>query len=233
MEPADHLPGYVLEESLASGPVGQTWRARDGAGEVVVVKRLPAPPDALRRRLRQDAAVLGSIAEPHVSPVREVVEAGSDVFVVTDFEPGGNLAAVLAVRGGLSAHELVTLLAPLARALAAAHDRDVVHGAVTATNVVFSADGRPMLTDFGHRAGVGGDAGRESAASDDVRQLAELGVTALAGRLGDAPAALRDALESARSDDERDRPGAAELADLVLASCAAAPIGLVGPRTGA
>ena len=53
---------------------------------------------------------------------------------------------------------MVTLAGPLAQALAAAHARGAVHGDVTPANVLFAADGRPLLADLG-LARAAGEAG--------------------------------------------------------------------------
>lgn len=63
--------------------------------------------------------------------------------------PRGSLADLLAGRPALDAGEAVTILAPLASCLAAMHERGVAHGAVSPSNVLFRADGAPMLVGFG------------------------------------------------------------------------------------
>jgi serine/threonine protein kinase len=49
----------------------------------------------------------------------------------------------------------VTVGAPLAQALAAAHARALVHGDVTPSNVLFTAEGMPLLADLGVARVVG------------------------------------------------------------------------------
>jgi len=68
---------------------------------------------------------------------------------VLDHAPGGSLATLLARRGSLEPGEVVTIGAPLAQALAAAHSRGLVHGDVSPANVLFTADGMPLLSDLG------------------------------------------------------------------------------------
>jgi hypothetical protein len=124
--------------------------------------------------------------------------------------------------------ELVTLLAPLASALADAHDRALVHADVAAGNVVFGSDGRPMLGGFGVARAM--HLGRRAAATaaDDVFALASLAV-ASSDRLAGAPVALVQAVEAALVEDASARPDARALAQALLASCPAAPIRLAAP----
>jgi hypothetical protein len=138
--------------------------------------------------------------------------------------PGGSLAALLARRGALTPGEVVTVIAPLAQALAAAHDCGRGHGAITADAVEFTAEGRPLLTDAGLARRL------ELDPAGDVAALADVGWLALTGGAGDAevaaPGALVDALRRAMSADPGERPDAAVLAELVLRACPAEPVQL-------
>src|SRR3712207_899361 len=69
--------------------------------------------------------------------------------------------ALLTRRGRLRPGEVVTALAPVAAALAHAHERGVVHGDLSPGNVVFTAEGRPVLTDLGVARVLGEEAARE------------------------------------------------------------------------
>jgi hypothetical protein len=145
------LPGYDVQALLGFGATGEVWRARHVAtGETVALKRLrdgadPAAVDALRR----EASLLRSLDTPYVVRLREVVGTGADAVLVLDHAAGGSLATLLARRGSLEPGEVVTIGGPLAQALAAAHSRGLVHGDVTPSNVLFTEDGMPLLSDLG------------------------------------------------------------------------------------
>ncbi|MDP9428402.1 MAG: protein kinase, partial [Actinomycetota bacterium] len=81
--------------------------------------------------------------------------------LVLDLLAGGSLAALLSRRGRLRPGEVVTALAPVAAALAHAHERGVVHGDLSPGNVVFTAEGRPVLTDLGVARVLGEEAAGE------------------------------------------------------------------------
>jgi serine/threonine protein kinase len=161
------LPGYDVQALIGFGATGEVWRARELAtGAAVAVKRLRdgADPEAVAS-LRREAAVLRSLDTPYVVRLRAVLGEGADTVLVLDLAGGGSLAALLARRGSLDPGEVVTIAAPLAQALAAAHARGLVHGDVTPSNVLFTADGMPLLADLGlarlagqPRAGVDGTA---------------------------------------------------------------------------
>jgi hypothetical protein len=129
----------------------------------VAVKLLVAG-DAERQA--REAALLGELDHPHLVRLHEVVHGprrGGQprVALVLDLLSGGSLAALLARRGRLRPGEVVTALAPVAAALAHAHERGVVHGDLSPGNVVFTAEGRPVLTDLGVARVLGEEAAGE------------------------------------------------------------------------
>lgn len=162
LDPADRpipvVPGYVLEELLGRGGSGQVWRGRPrGGGAPVAVKVLVrGDPD---RQVRE-AALLAELDHPHLVRLHRVVRRESrggaaDIALVLDLLPGGSLAALLARHGRLRPGEVVTAVAPVAAALAHAHERGIVHGDLSPGNIVFTAEGRPVLTDLGTARLVG------------------------------------------------------------------------------
>ncbi|HEX2075348.1 MAG TPA: protein kinase [Geodermatophilus sp.] len=149
---APAVPGYRLEQLLGRGGSGEVWRAVPrGGGPPVAVKVLVAGDP---ERQAREAALLGELDHPHLLRLLEVVHqprrgGQSRVALVLELLPGGSLAALLARRGRLRPGEVVTAIAPVAAALAHAHDRGVVHGDLSPGNIVFTAEGRPVLTDLG------------------------------------------------------------------------------------
>ena len=256
------LPGFDVVELLGFGSTGEVWLARERAtGVPVALKRLRAGADlAARDRLRREAAVLAGVDHPHVVRLRGVHGDGDALVLVLDLAARGSLARLLATRCQLSAAEVVTIAVPLAQALAAVHAQGLVHGDVTPANVLFAADGRPMLSDLGiarllgsPAAEVGGTSGFLDPAgagtgspgpASDVHGLAATCLAALAGRpaydeLGarlqvppGTPQALADALERALAPDPFDRPTAEEFALAVFDSGPAEPVGFDGSASG-
>ena len=102
---------------------------------------------------------------PHLVRLIEVVHqprrgGAARVALVLELLEGGSLAALLARRGRLRPGEVVTTIAPVAAALAHAHANGVVHGDLSPGNIVFTAEGRPVLTDLGVARVLGEVGGR-------------------------------------------------------------------------
>lgn len=146
------VPGYRIEEWLGRGGSGEVWRAVPRSGGPAVAVKLLVAGDAERQA--REAALLGELDHPHLVRLHEVVHeprrgGGLRVALVLDLLAGGSLAALLARRGRLRPGEVVTAIAPVAAALAHAHEHGVVHGDLSPGNIVFTAEGRPVLTDLG------------------------------------------------------------------------------------
>ncbi|SDD14595.1 Serine/threonine protein kinase [Geodermatophilus telluris] len=146
------VPGYRLESLLGRGGSGEVWRAVPRAGGRPVAVKVLLAGDAERQA--REAALLGALDHPHLVRLHEVVHqprrgGPPRVALVLDLLEGGSLADLLSRRGRLSPGEVVTALAPVAAALACAHEQGVVHGDLSPGNVVFTAEGRPVLTDLG------------------------------------------------------------------------------------
>src|ERR1700733_12055230 len=140
------LPGYRVEELLGCGSSGGGWRGRvNETGVAVAVKRIWLSDRAQRAAALSEAAMLSALDHPHLMKLHEVRHVDDDAIVlVLDLAAGGSLASLLDRRGRLTVGEVVTALAPIAAALAYAHGTNVVHGDVSAANVLFTEIGLPL-----------------------------------------------------------------------------------------
>jgi hypothetical protein len=153
-----------MEELLGRGGSGEVWRAvpRGGGAPVAVKVLVTGDPE----RQAREAALLGELDHPHLVRLVEVVHqprrgGRARVALVLELLAGGSLAALLARRGRLRPGEVVTAISPVAAALAHAHAAGVVHGDLSPGNVVFTAEGRPVLTDLGVARVLGSEAAAE------------------------------------------------------------------------
>ena len=205
------LPGYDVRSLVGDGRAGDLWSAVELAtGEPVALRRVGGVGDADRLR----ALVARCAGLPYVVRLRDVVAHDGLLVLVTDAPAGGALDALVARRGALDPGEVVTIGVPLAEALAAAHARGLVHGALTASSVLFTADGMPLLADLGLEP-------PGATPQEDVAALAELCAGLLAP--GAAPE-LEAALGGVAG--PQGGPGAAGLADLLRGACPPEPVRL-------
>ena len=121
----------------------QTWHAQDvrSGHDVALSVVANVPADVTYRMVELSATV----RHPHLLPVLDVIVEGSRVGVVSSWPSAGRLSDLLERRGPLSVGETLTVLRPLAAALAAIHRHGLLHGNLGAAVVGFDRSGRPLL----------------------------------------------------------------------------------------
>ncbi|MFD8143254.1 protein kinase [Streptomyces sp. NPDC059708] len=144
---------YRLERRLGAGGMGEVWAGHDLAlDRPVAVKVLleAATDEELIARFRREATIGARLQHPGITVVHDVGQHEGRLFIVMELLPGEDLGAVLArERGGLPAAEAVELAAQTAEALAAAHERAVVHRDLKPQNLFLLPGGRLKICDFG------------------------------------------------------------------------------------
>ncbi|MDP8929020.1 MAG: protein kinase [Actinomycetota bacterium] len=146
------LPGYVLLERIGAGALTTVYRGYVSGhpDQVVAIKRLRAvnDPQAVARA-RREAEALAKLRHPAIARILDVVPDGEGVAIVLPYLEGGSLADRLAQPEPLPAASVAAVGATVAEALAVAHAHGVVHRDVKPANILFTAGGEPVLTDFG------------------------------------------------------------------------------------
>ena len=142
--------GYVVQRELGGGGMSHVFLAEEVAlGRRVVVKVLPQELAAgvSIDRFRREIGVAVALQHPHIVGVLSAGEADGLPYFVMPYVDGESLRARLQ-RGRLSIPETVRILRDVARALAFAHDRGIVHRDIKPDNVLL-AHGAAAVADFG------------------------------------------------------------------------------------
>jgi len=151
---------FEIVGSLGAGGMGEVYRARDPQlDRDVAIKVLPAAfseDAAYRRRFEQEARAAGGLNHPNILAVYDVGIEGASSYIVTELLEGETLAARLAGRT-VPLARAVDYALQIARGLAAAHERGVVHRDIKPGNLFVTTDGRIKILDFGLAKFVGGE----------------------------------------------------------------------------
>lgn len=148
---------YEVLDVIGQGSMGTVYRGRDPRLErLVALKtiRLAAAADSQHRlelldRLRREAVAIARCSQSNIIAVYDMGSAEDTAFIAMELVDGPSLRDVLRTRGPLEPERMVPMAAEVARGLAAAHARQVIHRDVKPGNVLLGRDGAIKVSDFG------------------------------------------------------------------------------------
>ncbi|MQY05155.1 serine/threonine-protein kinase [Actinomadura macrotermitis] len=149
---------YRLHELLATGGMGEVWRATDEAlDREIAVKLLREEligDDSAGRRFAAEARYAASLRHGGIAQVYDAREHEGRAYLVMELVPGEPLSRLLARTGGLPVERTLELVAQTAAGLAAAHAAGIVHRDIKPPNLMVTTDGTVKITDFGIARGL-------------------------------------------------------------------------------
>jgi hypothetical protein len=161
------LDRYRVIELLGRGGMGEVYRAEDlMLAQPVALKFLPS---ALREdpqrlaRFYNEARMAREVTHPAVCRVHDIAEADGQTFLSMEYVDGEDLASLLRRIGRLPRDKALEIARQLCAAVAAAHEKGVLHRDLKPHNVMLDGRGKVRVTDFG-LAGLAG-----SIRGDEVR----------------------------------------------------------------
>ena len=151
------LDTCILESMIGVGGMGMVFRARQvrPAREVAVKilsSGLATNSEQHREfleRFRREANVVARLDHINILPIYEYGEQDEIAYLVMPYLTGGSLRDLLRRRKTLSPEEALPYVEQVASALQYAHAQNVVHRDIKPANMLFHADGRLVLVDFG------------------------------------------------------------------------------------
>jgi Tol biopolymer transport system component len=158
------LGHYKILEKIGAGGMGDVYLAEDTTlNRRVALKVLPAElaeSEERRSRFTREAQALAALNHPNIVTVHSVEEDAGVHFITMELVKGKTVGELLP-RQGFSLDKFFEIAVPLADAVAAAHEQGIVHRDLKPGNVMFGADGRVKVLDFGLAKPTGGLAGTD------------------------------------------------------------------------
>lgn len=142
---------FTVERELGGGGMSRVFVAYDQTLERRVVVKVLAPElaaDVNAERFRREILVIAGLQHPHIVPVLSAGEMAGRPYLVMPFVEGESLRTRIARGGPMRIVEAVGVLRDVARALAYAHERGIVHRDIKPDNILIHA-GSAMVADFG------------------------------------------------------------------------------------
>ena len=154
---------YRVEEKLGEGAMGAVYKAehltlkRYSALKILPEDMVKKTPDAVERFMRE-ARAAAALSHPNIVAVYGVGESGGRHFIDMEFVEGEDLQGRLKREERLSVDEATRVVRDAAKALGAAHAKDIIHRDVKAGNIMVTKDGVVKVMDFGLAKEVHADA---------------------------------------------------------------------------
>ena len=146
---------YERISRIATGGMGEVWRARDTVlGREVAVKFLKqeyADDASFRTRFAAEARHAAGLHHPNIASVFDygTLTGTGTPYLVMELVDGKPLSELLAAGRPFDPEQTRALARQAAEGLAVAHAAGVVHRDVKPANLMVTPDGRVKITDFG------------------------------------------------------------------------------------
>jgi eukaryotic-like serine/threonine-protein kinase len=150
--PGSRFGHYRIIEPLGAGGMGEVWLADDVTlKRKIALKVLPASVAADPERLarfQREAEAVAALTHPNIVTIHSIEQHGDVRFLTMELVDGQSLDRLIP-RSGMPLVQILDIGSALADALAASHQKGIVHRDVKPANVMLTADRRVKVLDFG------------------------------------------------------------------------------------
>ncbi|MCX6068337.1 MAG: protein kinase [Chloroflexi bacterium] len=148
------LGRYHILEQLGEGGMATVYKAFDTRLErdvaIKIIRKSAFGAEILEKvlaRFEREAKSLAKLSHPNIVKVHDFGDHEGSPYLVMEYLPGGTLKQSMGKPIAWDA--AIHLLLPVARGLAYAHQRNIIHRDVKPANILITESGEPMLSDFG------------------------------------------------------------------------------------
>ena len=145
---------YELGQLIGRGGMGEVFEAKDlSLGRSVAIKKMTAAFSELGSQARglflKEARTVAQLHHPAIVDIYEILEDGTDLYLVFEHVKGKTTQQLLAEAGRLPLPRAAEILKPVCEALQFAHGRSMVHRDLKPANIMLTEQGHVKLMDFG------------------------------------------------------------------------------------
>jgi serine/threonine protein kinase/parvulin-like peptidyl-prolyl isomerase len=145
---------YRIRRELGHGGMGTVYEATDQRLNCVVALKetTSGGSEESRRAFEREASLLGNLRHPSLPKVMDYFTEAESDFLVMEFIPGDDLAALLDANGGpFSQKQVLRWADDLLKTLSYLHGQDppILHRDIKPSNLKLTKDGELFLLDFG------------------------------------------------------------------------------------
>src|SRR5256714_4991147 len=143
---------YKITHKLGAGGQGTVYKAIDQKlGRTVVIKVLPAEltvKESNLKRFEREARLASALDHPNICTIFDMDEANGLHFIAMQYVEGKNVRQLCNGRP-LELDSALRIAIQVSDALAAAHERSIIHRDVKSGNVMVTDSGQVKVLDFG------------------------------------------------------------------------------------
>ena len=149
------LGRYEIIGELGQGAMGVVYKARDPLiDRVVAIKTINLSlamdeKEEYEGRFYQEAKAAGRLSHPNIVTIYDVGKSDDIAYIAMEFLEGRELRDMLNDAQRMPVDEVLAVAMQVARGLAYAHEKGVVHRDVKPSNIMVVHEGHAKITDFG------------------------------------------------------------------------------------
>lgn len=142
---------YRILEKIGQGGMGEVYKAEDTVLRRFVALKFLIPTaatdESLRTRFFREAQAAGALNHPNLCPVYGIEEYDGRLFIIMAYLEGVSLNQLAA--DGMPAAQAIGIAIEIGEGLKEAHNNGIVHRDIKSANIIVTAKGRAVITDFG------------------------------------------------------------------------------------
>lgn len=146
------LGEYELLEHIGRGAIGEVFKAvHRRMRRIVAIKvvNAAASSEEALGRFQREVKLAGLLSHPNIVAALDANEAAGHHYLVMEYVPGQDLAAILQQHGPLPLEQVLEVVLQAARGLQYAHSQGVVHRNIKPGNLLVSIEGVVKVLDMG------------------------------------------------------------------------------------
>lgn len=148
---------YRILERCGQGGMAEVYKGYhpliDRYVAIKVLRPSFADDEEFRTRFQREATAVARLRHPNIVQLYDFGRLGERYYMVMEFIEGGSLRERLQALHAAGEHvalrDVVVIVRGISAALDYAHRQGIVHRDVKPSNIMFSQEGDPVLTDFG------------------------------------------------------------------------------------
>eukprot|EP01087_Luapelamoeba_hula_P017638 TRINITY_DN557_c0_g1_i1.p1 TRINITY_DN557_c0_g1~~TRINITY_DN557_c0_g1_i1.p1 ORF type:complete len:462 (+),score=118.97 TRINITY_DN557_c0_g1_i1:144-1529(+) len=139
-----------FQERIGKGNFGEVWKGKYLGLDVAIKKLYFVDDDFMQKYIEREMDTLRGLNHPNIVQLMGLCTETGEIYIVTEFVPGGSLRQVLKNPNiPLSWSKRTSFARDIALAMTYLHHKDIMHRDLKSANLLVGADWRLKVCDFG------------------------------------------------------------------------------------